>query len=85
MSQVAADFFCIKTDHDLSLTFPMCFWCLNITIKRLYEAVVTTSGYILTFPHHEMNSFYENVIPSAIMFPSKRISCCKLVVIIFEV
>lgn len=41
-SQVTADFFLIKTDHDVSLILTHCCQCLNITIQTLI--IVSMSG-----------------------------------------
>ena len=45
MSYIIVTFFCIKLDHNLSLTLTKCCECLNKTIKT--KAIVTGSAYFL--------------------------------------
>lgn len=54
MSKVTAGFFCFKTDHDFSLTLTKCCRWLNITLKKLNYAAVSTSGYCVTRPDMPM-------------------------------
>lgn len=44
MSQVSADLFCMKTDHNFSLMLTKGYQFLNRAIKMLNNAVVTTCG-----------------------------------------
>lgn len=44
MYQVTACLFCITADHDATLTLTKCCQCLNITIKKLINAVDPVSG-----------------------------------------